>query len=103
MISREVEIAHILFNIPTLVMETIASGCGMCRSVDLRRDQLSKGTEVAGAVSSLVAYEADYKIPMCSSTRYSYKEYYLGSKKNLNKEKCADVMGVSAYDFAEGY
>jgi acetone carboxylase beta subunit len=113
MISREVELAHHIFNIPTVVMDSIGAGTGMYLTVDPMK-RLHLGPDSAGADPGPVCYDVGNEIPtvmdcalICGILN---PDYYLGGKMKLNKdkaykaikEKCADPMGVDVYDFAEG-
>ena len=113
MISREVELAHHIFNIPTVVMDSIGAGTGMYLTVDPMK-RLHVGPDSAGADPGPVCYDMGNEIPtvmdcalICGILN---PDYYLGGKMKLNKdkaykaikEKCADPMGVDVYDFAEG-
>jgi acetone carboxylase beta subunit len=112
-ILREVEVAHRLFNLPTVVMDTIGAGTGMYLRVDAMK-RLHIGPESAGADPGPVSYDMGNEIPTVMDcvliTGILDPDYYLGGKLKLNKEKslkavkeqCADVMGVNVYDFAEG-
>jgi len=113
MILREVELAHHIFNIPTVLMDSIGAGTGMYLRVDAMR-RLHIGPDSAGADPGPVCYDMGNEIPtvmdcalICGILN---PDYYLGGKMKLNKdkaykaikEKCADPMGVDVYDFAEG-
>jgi acetone carboxylase, beta subunit len=113
MIVREVELAHHIFNIPTLAMDTIGAGTGMYLRVDAAK-RLHIGPESTGADPGPVCYDKGNTTPtvmdcalICGIIN---PDYYLGGKLRLNKEKalkavkeqCADRMGVNVYDFAEG-
>ncbi len=113
MILREVEMAHHIFNIPTLVMDTIGAGTGMYLRVDSAK-RLHIGPQSTGADPGPVCYDQGNETPtvmdcalICGIIN---PDYYLGGKLKLNKEKalkaikeqCADPMGVDIYDFAEG-
>ena len=113
MIEREVEMAHHIFNIPTLVMDSIGAGTGMYLRVDpLKR--LHMGPESTGADPGPVCYDKGNDIPTVMDcaviSGIINPDYYLGGKVKLNpekalralKEQCADPMGMDVYDFAEG-
>jgi N-methylhydantoinase A len=113
MIEREVELAHHIFNIPTLVMDSIGAGAGMYLRVDPMQ-RLHLGPESTGADPGPVCYEKGNEIPTVMDcavvSGIINPDYYLGGKIKLNKEKayhaikeqCADPLGISVYDFAEG-
>jgi len=112
-VLREVELAHHIFNIPTVLMDSIGAGTGMYLRVDpLKR--LHIGPESAGADPGPVCYDMENDIPtvmdcalICGILN---PDYYLGGKLKLNKDKayravkeqCSDLLGVNVYDFAEG-
>jgi N-methylhydantoinase A len=113
MIEREVELAHHIFNLPTVVMDSIGTGTGMYLRVDPMK-RLHMGPESTGADPGPVCYDKGNDIPTIMDcallSGIINPEYYLGGKVKLNKEKayravkkqCADPMGIGVYDFAEG-
>ncbi len=113
MIEREVEMAHHIFNIPTLVMDSIGTGTGMYLRVDPMR-RLHMGPESTGADPGPVCYDKGNDIPTVMDcaviSGIINPDYYLGGKVKLNKEKallaikqkCADPVGIGVYDFADG-
>lgn len=113
LIEREVEMAHHIFNISTLVMDSIGAGAGMYLRVDPMK-RLHMGPESTGADPGPVCYDKGNEIPTVMDcaviSGIINPDYYLGGKVKLNpekalravKEQCADPMGIDVYDFAEG-
>jgi len=113
LISREVELAHHIFNIPTVVMDSIGAGTGMYLTIDPMK-RLHIGPESTGSDPGPVCYDMGNEIPTVMDcaliSGILNPDYYLGGKMKLNKdkalqtlkEKCAEPMGVDVYDFAEG-
>jgi N-methylhydantoinase A len=113
-ILREVELAHMIFNIPTVVMDTIGAGTGMYLRVDPETNRLELGPESAGADPGPVCYNMGNEIPTvidcCLILGIINPDYYLGGKLKLYpelaykaiKERCADPLGIDPYDFSEG-
>ena len=113
MIEREVEMAHHIFNIPTVVVDSIGAGTGMYLRVDPMK-RLHLDPESTGADPGPVCYDKGNEIPTVMDcaviSGIINPDYYLGGKVKLNKEKafralkeqCADPMGIDVYDFAEG-
>jgi len=113
MILREIELGHQFFNIPTIAMDSIGAGCGMYLRVD-EMNRLQIGPRSAQADPGPVCYDKGNEIPTAMDcalvSGILNPDYYLGGKMKLNKDKaykaikeqCADRMGVSVYDFAEG-
>lgn len=111
---REVVINRRIFNIPTLLMDTIGAGTGMFVTVDPITKRLTIGPGSAGADPGPVCYEMGNEVPTvmdcCLILGILNPDNYLGGKVKLNKEKalralkeqCADVLGVDPYYLAEG-
>jgi N-methylhydantoinase A len=113
MIEREVELAHHIFNIPTLVMDTIGAGAGMFLRVDPTK-RLHLGPESAGADPGPVCYDRGNEIPTVMDcavvSGLINPDYYLGGKITLDEDKgrraieeqCAGPLGISVEDFCDG-
>jgi len=113
-ILREVELGHMIFNIPTLVMDSIGAGTGMYIRVDPARKRLEIGPDSAGAEPGPVCYNLGNEIPTvmdcCLVLGIINPDYYLGGQLKIYpelayqaiKEKCADLLGLDVYRFAEG-
>lgn len=111
---REVVINRRIFNIPTLLMDTIGAGTGMFVTVDPITKRLTIGPGSAGADPGPVCYEKGNEVPTvmdcCLILGILNPDNYLGGKVKLNKnkalralqEQCADVLGVDPYYLAEG-
>lgn len=111
---REVELARMIFNIPTLVMDSIGAGMGMYLRIDPETRRLAMGPDSAGAEPGPVSYNMGNEIPTVMDCALILgiinPEYYLGGKLKLHKdlaftaikEKCSDVLGVDPYEFSEG-
>ncbi len=114
LIEREVVINRRIYNIPTLQMDTIGAGTGMYVTIDPITKRINIGPESAGADPGPVCYEMGNEIPTVMDCVLIMgilnPDNYLGGKKKLNKEKafkavkekCADVLGVDPYYFADG-
>jgi N-methylhydantoinase A len=114
LILREVELVHHLFNIPTVVMDSVGAGAGMYLRVDPVRRRLEIGPESAGADPGPVAYGRGNLVPTvmdcCVVLGWINPDYYLGGKLRLDKalalkalrERCAEPLGVDVYEFASG-
>jgi len=114
LVEREVVITRRLFNIPTLVMDSIGAGTGMYVTIDPITKRITIGPESAGANPGPVCYNTGNTIPTvmdcCLIMGILNPDNYLGGKLKLNKElalqavkeKCADVLGVDPYYLAEG-
>jgi acetone carboxylase, beta subunit len=113
-VEREVTITRRLFNIPTLVMDSIGAGTGMYVTIDPITRRITIGPDSAGAKPGPVCYDAGNKVPTvmdcCLIMGILNPDNYLGGKLKLNKElalqaikeQCADVLGVDPYYLAEG-
>jgi N-methylhydantoinase A len=111
---REVVINRRIYNIPTLLMDTVGAGCGMYVTIDPITNRIHLGPESAGADPGPVAYDMGNGVPTvmdcCLIMGLLNEDNYLGGKIRLNKEKalraikekCADVLNVDPYYFAEG-
>ena len=114
LVEREVVINRRMYNIPTLQMDTIGAGTGMYVTIDPIAKRINLGPDSAGADPGPVCYEMGNEVPTvmdCVLTMGILNpDNYLGGKKKLNKEKafkaikekCADVLGLDTYHFAEG-
>ncbi len=112
-ILREVETGRMLYNIPTLFMDSLGAGAGMYLRVDPESKRLDIGPESAGADPGPVFYNLGNETPTiidcCLITGILNPDYYLGGKMKVHqdlalqaiKEKCADVLGIDPYRFAE--
>ncbi|MFC1944931.1 hydantoinase/oxoprolinase family protein [Chloroflexota bacterium] len=113
-LSREVELAHMIFNIPTMVMDSIGAGCGMYLTINTETGRLEIGPDSAGADPGPVSYNMGNVIPTvmdcCVILGMLNPDYYLGGKIKLRKdlalqeikERCSNPLGVDPYDFSEG-
>jgi len=111
---REVVINRRIFNIPTLLMDTIGAGTGMYVTIDPITVRITVGPESAGADPGPVSYDMGNEVPTVMDCVLIMgilnPDNYLGGKLKLNKEKalqaikekCADVLGVDPYYLAEG-
>jgi acetone carboxylase beta subunit len=111
---REVVINRRIFNIPTLLMDTIGAGTGMYVTIDPITMRIIVGPESAGADPGPVSYDMGNEVPTVMDCVLIMgilnPDNYLGGKLKLNKEKaleaikekCADVLGVDPYYIAEG-
>jgi acetone carboxylase beta subunit len=114
LMQREVVITRRLFNIPTLVMDSIGAGTGMYVTIDPITRRITIGPESAGADPGPVCYDMGNDVPTvmdcCLIMGILNPDNYLGGKLKLNKElalkaikeKCADILGVDPYYLAEG-
>jgi len=112
--DREVILTRRIFNIPTLVMDSIGAGTGMYITIDPITKRITLGPESAGADPGPVCYNKGNEIPTvmdCVLIMGILNENnYLGGKLKLDKEhalrnikeRCADKLGVDPYYFAEG-
>lgn len=110
---REVETGHSILNIPTLYMDSLGAGAGMYLRINPESRRLDIGPGSAGADPGPVFYNKGNQTPTvidcCLILGILNPDYYLGGKirvyKDLAykaiKEKCADVLGVDPYQFAE--
>jgi len=113
-LSREVEIAHMIFNIPTVVMDSIGAGTGQYLKINPETQRLEMGPESAGADPGPVCYNMGNDIPTvmdcCVINGILNPDNYLGGKLKLDKvlayraikERCADPLGVDPHDLSEG-
>lgn len=113
-LAREVEIAHMIFNIPTVVMDSIGAGTGQLLKINPETGRLEIGPESAGADPGPVCYRMGNETPTvmdcCLIMGILNPDNYLGGKMKLDKElalkavkeKCADPLGVDPYAFSEG-
>ena len=111
---REVVINRMLFNIPTLLMDTIGAGTGMYVTIDPITRRITVGPESAGADPGPVSYDMGNEVPTVMDCMLIMgilnPDNYLGGKLKLNKakalkaikEQCADVLGVDPYYIADG-
>ncbi len=111
---REVVINSRIYNIPTLLMDTVGAGCGMFVTIDPITNRITLGPDSAGSDPGPVAYDRGNETPTvmdcCLIMGILNENNYLGGKVKLNKEKalkaikekCADVIGVDPYYFSEG-
>ena len=114
LVEREVVITRRLFNIPTLVMDSIGAGTGMYVTIDPITRRITIGPESAGANPGPVCYNMGNEVPTvmdcCLIMGILNPDNYLGGKLKLNKklalqaikEKCADVLKVDPYYLSEG-
>jgi len=112
--QREVDITRRIFNLPTLVMDTIATGMGMFVTVDPITKRITLGPESAGSDPGPVSYGLGNEIPTVMDcaliTGLLNPDNYLGGKVKLDTDRalqalqvqCADPLGVEAYYIAEG-
>ncbi len=113
-IVREVVINSRIYNIPTLLMDTVGAGAGMYVTIDPITKRINLGPESAGADPGPVSYDMGNEVPTvmdcCLIMGILNPDNYLGGKVKLNKEKalkavkekCADALNVDPYYFAEG-
>ena len=114
MIDREVTVTRRIFNLPTLVMDTVGAGMGMFVSVDPLTGRITLGPESAGADPGPVSYGRGNDTPtvmdcalICGLLN---PRNYLGGKVVLDvdralkalREQCADRLRIDAHDLAEG-
>jgi len=111
---REVVINRRIFNIPTLLMDSIGAGTGMYVTIDPITKRITIGPESAGADPGPVCYDMGNEVPTVMDCVLIMgilnPDNYLGGKLKLNKEKalkavkekCADVLGIDPYYLAEG-
>ncbi|MBK7520381.1 MAG: hydantoinase/oxoprolinase family protein [Pseudomonadales bacterium] len=114
LIEREVTITRRIFNMPTLMMETITAGMGLYVSVDPITQRITLGPESAGAHPGPVSYDKGNETPTIMDcalvTGLINPHNYLGGKVKLNMdkalrmldEKCAKPLNVDPYYIAEG-
>ena len=114
LVEREVVINRRMYNIPTLQMDTIGAGTGMYVTIDPIAKRINLGPGSAGADPGPVCYEMGNEVPTVMDCVLIMgilnPDNYLGGKKKLNKEKalkaikekCADVLGIDPYYFADG-
>lgn len=114
LVQREVAITRRIFNLPTLVMDTIAAGMGMYVTVDPVTRRIAIGPESAGADPGPVSYDRGNETPTVMDcaliTGLLNPANYLGGKLELKvdkalralDERCARVLGVDPYYLAEG-
>ena len=112
--EREVVITRRLFNIPTLVMDSIGAGTGMYVTIDPITNRITLGPGSAGADPGPVCYNMGNEIPTVMDCALIMgilnPDNYLGGKIKLDtnhalsniKEQCSDKLGVDPYYFAEG-
>ncbi len=111
---REVTIAGRIFNIPTLLMDTIGAGTGMYVTLDPLTKRVLLGPDSAGSEPGPVSYGDGNETPTVMDCNLILgilnPDYFLGGKKKLSwdmaynaiKEQCAGPLGVDPYYFAEG-
>jgi len=112
--EREVVITRRLFNIPTLVMDSIGAGTGMYVTIDPITNRITLGPGSAGADPGPVCYNMGNEVPTVMDCALIMgilnPDNYLGGKIKLDtshalnniKEQCSDRLGVDPYYFAEG-
>jgi acetone carboxylase beta subunit len=110
---REVETGRSILNIPTLYMDSLGAGAGMYLRINPESRRLDIGPGSAGANPGPVFYNQGNQTPTvidcCLILGILNPDYYLGGKLKVYKdlafkavkEKCADVLGVDPYQFAE--
>lgn len=113
-LTREVEMARYIFNIPTVVVDSSGAGMGMYVTLDPETKRVEVGPGSAGAEPGPVCYKRGNEVPTvmdCSLVLGLLDpNYHLGGKLKLHKdlalraimEKCAEPLGVDVHDFAEG-
>jgi acetone carboxylase beta subunit len=113
MMLREVETGRAIINIPTLYMDSLGSGAGMYLRINPESKRLDIGPGSAGADPGPVFYNMGNEIPTvidcCLILGILNPDYYLGGKVKVYqdlafkaiKERCADILGVDPYQFAE--
>jgi len=101
-------------NVPTLHLDTIGAGAGMILKVDPLTKKVSLGPESAGSDPGPICFDrggTEPTIADCDAILGRLNpDYFLGGKVKLQvekarlafKEKCADVLGVSVEEAAEG-
>lgn len=101
-------------NVPTLHLDTIGAGAGMILKVDPLTKKVSLGPESAGSEPGPICFDrggTEPTIADCDAILGRLNpDYFLGGKVKLQvekarlafKEKCADVLGVSVEEAAEG-
>ncbi len=114
MLDREVTITRRLFNLPTLVMDTVGAGMGMYVGVDPLTDRITLGPGSAGADPGPVCYDRGNETPTVMDcalvTGLLNPHNYLGGRIELNteralealREQCADRLGTDVHYLAEG-
>lgn len=114
LIEREVTITRRIFNMPTLMMETITAGMGLYVTVDPVTQRITLGPESAGADPGPVCYDKGNETPTVMDcaliTGLINPHNYLGGKVRLNvdkalrmlEEKCARPLNVDPCYIAEG-
>ncbi len=113
-ILREVEMAHMLFNVPSVAVDSIGAGTGTYLRLQSETRRLEIGPGSAGYDPGPVAYDKGNETPTimdcCLVTGILNPDYHLGGRVKLNKElaydtikrKLADPLGIDVYQFAEG-
>jgi len=111
---REVEMARYIFNIPTVVVDSIGAGTGMYIKLDPETKRVEIGPQSAGADPGPACYNRGNETPTvmdcCLILGILNPDYHLGGKLKVYKdvaykaikEKCAEPLGVDPCDFAEG-
>jgi N-methylhydantoinase A/oxoprolinase/acetone carboxylase beta subunit len=114
MMFREVEVGRAIVNIPTLGMNSIGAGTGQYVSIDPESMRVNIGPESAGADPGPVCYNMGNETPTVMDCVLILgilnPDYYLGGKMKLHKDsafkaikaKCAELLGIDPYQFAEG-
>lgn len=114
LIEREVTIARRIFDMPTLMMETITAGMGLYVTVDPVTRRIRLGPGSAGADPGPVSYDRGNDTPTIMDcaliTGLINPHNYLGGKITLNtakalqmlEQQCAKPLGVDPYYVAEG-
>lgn len=113
-LDREVTITRRIFNLPTLVMDTIGAGMGMYVTVDPITSRITLGPESAGADPGPVSYGGGNDIPtvmdcalVCGLLN---PDNYLGGKVRLDTDAaldslerhCAKPLDVDPHYVADG-
>jgi N-methylhydantoinase A len=101
-------------NVPTLHLDTIGAGAGMILKVDPLTRKISLGPESAGSDPGPICFDrggTEPTIADCDAILGRLNpDYFLGGKVKLKvekareafREKCADLLGVSVEEAAEG-
>lgn len=110
---REVETGRQVFNTPTLYMDSLGAGAGMYLRVDPESKRVDIGPGSAGADPGPACYNTGNDIPTVCDCALILgilnPDYHLGGRVKVYKdlalkaikEKCADVLGIDPYHFAE--
>lgn len=113
-LEREVTIARMIFNIPTVSMETIGGGTGEYIRIEPSTGRLLLGPDSAGSHPGPVCYNAGNEMPTvmdcCLILGMMNPDYFLGGDIQLHsdlalraiKEKLADPLGENPYVLSAG-